>query len=115
MVIGVTAGWRLLRFYYGSTSNVHSLLTKVSGPGHPRRMTPRGPGDLDTEGVVVEVEGSAVAPRPPPGLLPEGDVADHHRAVGRLAHVVDGERRDRARGHGFHLDAGAVDGVDLGL
>ena len=37
------------------------------------------------------------------------------RPVDRLAHVVDRERGDRAGGERLHLDAGAVDGLDLGL
>ena len=40
---------------------------------------------------------------------------DRHRAVSGLAHVVDREGGDRTGGHGLHLDAGAVDGLDLGL
>src|SRR5437773_10137614 len=48
-------------------------------------------------------------------LLPQGQLADHHPAVGRLAHVVDGEGGDAAGVQRLHLDAGAVDRVDLDL
>src|SRR3954471_4208747 len=48
-------------------------------------------------------------------LLPEREIADRHRPINRLAHVVDGECRDTRRGHRFHLDTGAVNRVDIGL
>ena len=37
-------------------------------------------------------------------------IADHHAAVDRLQHVVDGQRRDRDRGQRLHLDAGRAGG-----
>src|SRR2546421_287535 len=40
------------------------------------------------------------------GLLLEPDPLDGHPAVHRLAHVVDGQGRDRDRRQGLHLDAG---------
>src|SRR5690606_29858714 len=55
--------------------------------------------------------GAPVGAAPTAGLLPQGDLADRHAPVDRLAHVVDGQAGDRAGRHGLHLDAGAVDGV----
>ena len=39
-------------------------------------------------------------------FLPQGNLADDHVLVGRLAHVVEGESCSRARSECFHLDAG---------
>ena len=46
-------------------------------------------------------------------LLEHAHVADHHAAVGRLAHVVDRQQADLHGGQRLHLDAGAADGLDL--
>src|SRR5579859_1786102 len=68
-----------------------------------------------------ETESVAVTGLTPPcpgastRLLPEREITDRHRTVDRLAHVVDGERRDTRCGHRLHLDARAIDGVDIGL
>src|SRR5215207_8276792 len=70
---------------------------------------------LQTEVGVEPFGRAAVGAAAPSCLFPQGDVADDHAAVDRLAHVVDGEARDRAGGHRLHLDAGAVDGLDLRL
>src|ERR687897_402118 len=70
---------------------------------------------LQTEVGVEPFGRAAIGAAAPSRLLPQGDVADDHAAVDRLAHVVDGEARDRAGGHRLHLDTGAVDGLDLRL
>ena len=57
---------------------------------------------------------SARSPRPPL-LLIEPDVADDHRLVDRLDHVVDRQRRDGDGGERFHLDAGLRRGADARL
>ena len=49
------------------------------------------------------------------GLLPQHELTDAHRAVGRLAHVIDSEGSDGARGHRLHLHAGPIHRFDLGL
>src|SRR5262249_3300347 len=43
-----------------------------------------------------------------PTLFPQSDLADHHRAIDRLQHVVDGERGHGHRGQSFHLHAGGA-------
>src|SRR4030095_15132439 len=57
-------------------------------------------------------------------LMEQPDVGNHHAAVDRLAHVIDGKGRNRGGGERLHLDAGAalelagrldVDGVALGV
>ena len=59
--------------------------------------------------------GRRQTPDRPPVFSQRASSTDRHAAVDRLAHVVDGERGDRAGGERLHLDAGPVDGVDLGL
>src|SRR5690606_21158100 len=104
---------RMLRFYYEMTTARQRAVME------PRPRGPRGPPGSAV--VAVEVAQIAQVGRPPvgaaaaAGLLPQGDVADGHGPVGRLAHVVDGEARHRHRGERLHLHARAVDGVDLGL
>src|SRR5699024_3022512 len=48
-------------------------------------------------------------------FLPECDVTDRHRPIGRLTHVIDRECRNGTRRERLHFDAGAVDGVDMGF
>ena len=50
---------------------------------------------------------AAVLAAPAAALLDQPDVADHHRLVDRLDHVVDRQRRDGDRRQRLHLDAGA--------
>src|SRR5471032_1717637 len=66
------------------------------------------------------IEHSRLAAR----LVHQLHVGDHHAAIGRLAHVVDGQGGDRRGGECLHLDAGAafklarghdVDGAPLGI
>src|SRR5690606_7091385 len=57
--------------------------------------------------------GSAPFPFPPDpalaaALLDQLDALDHHAAIDRLPHVVDGEESDLHGGERFHLDAGAT-------
>ena len=73
------------------------------------------PPAFKTGGTVTAGNASPLSDGAAAVLLPELQLADRHRPVDRLAHVVDGERRDRACGHRLHLDPGPVDGVDLGL
>src|SRR5690606_19477332 len=49
------------------------------------------------------------------GFMFEPHIFDDDALVGRLAHVVDGERRYAAGGHGFHFDPGFVIGAAGGL
>ena len=51
-------------------------------------------------------------PDRPPLFFHEADLANHHRLVDRLHHVVDGQRGDRDGGEGFHFDAGLAGGAD---
>src|SRR5262245_49448956 len=48
----------------------------------------------------------AVPVGPSAGLRHEADAFDAHAALHALDHVVEGQRRDGARGHRLHLDAG---------
>src|SRR5437773_1538312 len=84
---------------YGSTTIRRRASTPCLQKFATRSTAQGGATTSDPEGVVVQIEGSAVAAGPPTRLLPEGHVADHHRTVGGLAHVVDGQRRHRTRGH----------------
>ena len=54
-------------------------------------------------------------PRSSAALFHHADLADHHRLVERLQHVVDRERRDGDGGERFHLDAGARRGANARL
>src|SRR5262245_32148110 len=58
---------------------------------------------------------AARGPRTASGLLPHRQLGDDHLAVRGLAHVVDRQRGHGAGVQGLHLDAGAVDRVDLCL
>src|SRR5665213_4557580 len=49
------------------------------------------------------------------GFLPNRDLFDGHRSVGRLAHVVDREGSYGHRHERFHFDARAIDRVDTGF
>src|SRR3954454_6422471 len=91
-----TAGWMLLRFYYEQAT--------IASPGAPE--TARSLSAQEIVGV-AGLGGTPVGARPAAGLLPQGQVADHHRAIGRLAHVVDGEGGDGAGGERLHLHTGA--------
>src|SRR4051794_37104585 len=72
-------------------------------------------GELFDAKAVVTLRHAPEGARTASRLLPQGEVADRHRTVARLAHVVHGEGGHRAGRHGLHLDAGAVDRLDLGL
>ena len=53
------------------------------------------------------------SPDLPPCFSSTRMLAHHHAAVGRLAHVVDGEQADLHGGQRLHLDAGAAERLDL--
>ena len=77
---------------------------------------PRGPGEPQRSKVTSSSELlRRQTPERPPVFSHSARSPMTMRAVGRLAHVVDGQRGDRAGGERLHLDAGAVDGLDLGL
>ena len=74
----------------------------LAGPRHPSeadRVEPSRPpaGSGQRSRSSRSAAGAAVGARPAAGLLPELQLADRHRPVDRLAHVVDGERGDRSR------------------
>src|SRR5262245_19623087 len=50
--------------------------------------------DSEPEDVVVLAPGPPPDARAPAGLLPQGQLADRHAPVDRLAHVVDRQRGD---------------------
>lgn len=54
-------------------------------------------------------------PGPAAGLFPKGKIPNHHRAIERFAHVVDGKSRYSAGCKGLHFYTGPVDSLDLGL
>src|SRR5262252_5678516 len=54
----------------------------------------------------------AVTPGATAALLQELDVADHHRAIHCLAHVVHRKQPDADGGEGLHLHPGPADGLD---
>src|SRR5437868_5965747 len=56
--------------------------------------------------LLLEILASAERPRPAAALEHQPDLADHHRLVDRLDHVVDRQARDGNGGERFHLDAG---------
>src|SRR5262249_29249612 len=82
-----------------------------SAPSSGTRSVPRGDSPAITRAYASANEsalGSAtVDATAASALLPQGDLTQHHPAVRRLAHVVEGERRGRHGGERLHLDAGA--------
>src|SRR3954447_8462673 len=82
-----------LRFYYERPAE---------GNGRLRSVLRLGPGRALCVGLPT------VGARTASGLLPEAELADDHRPVGRLAHVVDGQSGDPTGVEGLHLDSGAV-------
>src|SRR5664280_434208 len=82
---------------YRRTQNDRRRLRKFVGPGV-------------TEGFLATPRARTAA-----RLLPQRHLFDGHRAIIRLAHVVDGQCRHRHGDQRLHLDAGAVDRVDTRL
>src|SRR5262245_27095795 len=56
---------------------------------------------------ISALAGATVRAAATAALLDQTDAADRHAAIDRLAHVVEGQRRDRDRGERLHLDPGA--------
>ncbi len=80
-----------------------SVTSRASGSHASHRISRLAPG-------LTAVQAGAAT-----DLLPQRQLADHHAPIGRLAHVVHGQRGDGTCVEGLHLDAGAVDGLDVGL
>ena len=77
--------------------------------GHPRRSG-RSNANRRCAPIPISTSGSRFGgpvSRLAAVLLEHPDLADHHSAIDRLAHVVDGQQPDLHRGQRFHLDPGA--------
>src|SRR5690606_12593189 len=60
---------------------------------------------LSRNGRLLEIGGASVVAASPSRLLQQSNGCNGHVAVDRLAHVVNGQGRDRRRGKGLHLHA----------
>ena len=92
--------WRAAKSMLGKPGR--SASTCAAGMVHAGDVAVDGNEDFTS----VALGPPPVFARPPAALLDEPDVADDHRLVHRLHHVVDRQRRHRHGGERLHLDAG---------